>query len=285
MNAPAKLPVAQPFDELSRANFERLSRLINDHCGIQMPPSKRNMLETRLRRRARALGGLLLDEYCEYLFTEGNLTDEISHLTNAVTTNKTDFFREPAQFDALTAQILPEFAARSAGALRVWSAACSTGAEPYTLAMVLDSFAAQNPSLSYGLLATDIDTDVLDTARRGIFPRSMLDPVPPDLRNAYVMDSLDPQADSVRITPALRATIGFAQMNLMERVYPIGKPMDLIFCRNVLIYFNLTVQREVVSRLVDNLNPGGYLFLGHAEGAAGDDKRLSLLANTIYRRN
>ena len=285
MNAHAKLPVAQPFDELSRANFDRLSRLINDHCGIQMPPSKRNMLETRLRRRARALGSLLLDEYCDYLFADANLAGEMPHLTNAVTTNKTDFFREPVQFDVLTSQILPEFVGRSAGAVRVWSAACSTGAEPYTLAMVLDSFAAQNPSLSYGILATDIDTDVLETARRGIYPRAMVDPVPPELRSAYVMEPQDPQTDSVRISPALRATVGFAQLNLMETVYPVGKPMDLIFCRNVLIYFNLTMQRKVVSRLVDNLAPGGYLFLGHAEGAAGDDKRLRVVSNTIYRRS
>ena len=285
MNAYAKLPLAQPVDELSRANFDRLSRLINDHCGIQMPPSKRSMLETRLRRRARALGGLLLDAYCDYLFADGNRADEMPHLINAVTTNKTDFFREPAQFEVLTSQILPEFVARSAGSIRVWSAACSTGAEPYTLAMVLDTFAAQNPSLSYGILATDIDTDVLDTARRGLYSRAMVDPVPPELRSAYVMEPQDPQTDSVRISPALRASVGFAQLNLMDTVYPVGKPMDLIFCRNVLIYFNLTVQRKVVSRLVDNLAPGGYLFLGHAEGAAGDDKRLRVVSNTIYRRS
>jgi len=271
-------------DTLSQANFDRLAKLINDRCGIQMPSSKRVMLEGRLRRRARALGNLLLDDYCRHLFVDGNLAAEMSHLINAVTTNKTDFFREPIHFTVLSQQILPTYAARSGSSIRAWSAACSTGAEPYTLAMVLDAFATQHGGPGYGILATDIDTDVLETARRGIYPSELIDPVPPALRNAYVMESRDKQRGDVRISAPLRATIGFAQLNLMDSAYPVGKPMDLIFCRNVLIYFNKTVQRQVVSRLVDNLNPGGFLFLGHSEGAAGSDPRLELVTNTIYRR-
>lgn len=272
-------------DQLSPHNFDKLAKLISAHAGIQMPVSKRIMLEGRLRRRARALGNIPLDAYCRYLFGDGKIEAELPHLINAVTTNKTDFFREPIHFDALTRQILPEFTARSNQPIRVWSAGCSTGAEPYTLAMVLDAYATSQPGFRYGILATDIDTDVLETARRGIYPRDMVKPVPGGLRKAYVMEPRDKQRDAVRISPALRAAIGFAQLNLMDSAYPVGKPMDLIFCRNVLIYFNKIGQRQVVSRLVDNLNPGGCLFLGHSEGGAGNDPRLSLIANTIYRRN
>lgn len=272
-------------DSLSTHNFDKLAKLINTHSGIQMPVSKRIMLEGRLRRRARALGNIPLNAYCHYLFSEGKIEAELPHLINAVTTNKTDFFREPMHFDALTRQILPELAANSGQPARVWSAACSTGAEPYTLAMVLDAYATSHTGFRYSILATDIDTDVLETARRGIYPRDMVKPVPVALRSAYVMEPRDRQSADVRISPSLRAAIGFAQLNLMDSAYPVGKPMDLIFCRNVLIYFNKTTQRQVVSRLVDNLSPGGCLFLGHSEGGAGDDPRLSLVANTIYRRN
>lgn len=286
MNAQTPIAAANsPEDRLSPYNFERLAKLINTHSGIQMPASKRVMLEGRLRRRARAIGDVALDDYCQFLFGEGRINAELPHLINAVTTNKTDFFREPVHFETLSQQILPELAARSNQPVRAWSAACSTGEEPYTLAMVLDAFAAANPGFRYGILATDIDTDVLETARRGIYARDMVKPVPAALRQAYVMEPRDRQRDAVRISPALRSAIGFAPLNLMDSTYPVGNPMDLIFCRNVLIYFNKTSQRQVVSRLVDNLKPGGCLFLGHSEGGAAHDPRLSLISNTIYRRN
>jgi len=271
-------------DSLSTKNFDMLAGLINDTCGIQMPPSKRTMLEGRLRRRVRALGLACLDDYCGFIFDADNLGEEFTHFINAVTTNKTDFFREPQHFDYLVDKILPELAKRGSGPVRVWSAASSTGAEPYTLAMVLEAFAADHPRFRYGILATDIDTDVLADGRRGIYAAQMADPIPADLRSAFIMEPKDATADVVRIVPALRSVVGFAQLNLMDPAYPVGKPMDIIFCRNVLIYFDKPTQRKVVSRLVDSLAIGGYLFLGHSEGAAGQDPRLALITNTIYRR-
>lgn len=285
MNAP--LPKAlfdAASDTLSSGNFDRLTRLIDDSCGIQMPPSKRHMLEGRLRRRTRVLGIPTVDAYCRYIFDEDNCIEELPHLINAVTTNKTDFFREPIHFDVMAELLLPEFVKQHDRAIRVWSAGCSTGAEPYTLAMVLDHFALQHSGFSYGILATDIDTNVLETARMGIYPRDIVAPVPPDMHSAYIMEPRERDRDDIRIAPGLRSTVGFAQLNLMDRAYPVGQPMDLIFCRNVLIYFDKKVQREVVSRLVDNLVPGGCLFLGHSEGAASGDPRLRQLTNTIYRR-
>jgi chemotaxis protein methyltransferase CheR len=273
-----------PEHALSSQNFDRLARLIGERVGIQLPAAKRTMLEGRLRRRARTLGVARLDEYCQRVFDQATQADELPHLINAVTTNKTDFFREPAHFDTLAREILPQLAARGNRPIRAWSAACSTGAEPYTLAMVLDAYAKQHGGPKYGILATDIDSDVLATARRGIYARDLVEPVPQAMRTAYVMEPADPRRGEVRITPQLRAAVGFARLNLMDGAYPVGRPMDLIFCRNVLIYFNKATQRKVVARLVDVLAPGGWLFLGHSEGGAGDDDRLIGSAGTIYRR-
>lgn len=271
-------------EQLSRRNFTELSSYIFETAGIKMPESKKAMLEGRLRRRMRALSLPSLDAYCDYLFVEGALEEEGVHLLNAVTTNKTDFFREPAHFEYLSAVILPDFVRRGIGQVRAWSAACSTGPEPYTLAMVLDDFATQHGRLSYGILATDLDTDVLATAQAGIYPAEAVEPVPVALKR-YIGVSRDAQRAEVRIVPALRSAIGFARLNLMDEHYPVGDPMHLIFCRNVLIYFDKPTQRQVVTRLLKCLVPGGHLFLGHSETITGLDLPLVQVANTVFRRS
>ena len=280
-------PVAQSTgtDQMSRRNFTRLASYIYDYSGIKMPESKKTMLEGRLRRRLRATGTRTLDEYCDRIFTGDNLADEGLHLINAVTTNKTDFFREPNHFDYLRRVILPELDARGVRTIRAWSAACSTGPEPYTIAMVLDDHADANGGPSYGILATDLDTDVLATARAGIYPAELVEPVPTPLLRKYVMASRDPARRDVRMVPVLRSAIGFARLNLMDDSYPVGEAMHLIFCRNVLIYFDKPTQRKVVSQLVDCLQPGGYLFLGHSESITGHDLPLTQVANTVFRRS
>lgn len=272
-------------DLLSRHNFTRLARFIFDYSGIKMPESKKTMLEGRLRRRQRVTGARTLDEYCEQLFTGDTLAREGLHLINAVTTNKTDFFREPVHFDYLRETILPEFVTRGRSSIRAWSAACSTGPEPYTLAMVLDDFAENRGGPSYGILATDLDTEVLETARAGVYPAELVDPVPLPLLRNYVMVPHNPARREVRIVPALRSAVGFARLNLMDDRYPVGDPMDLIFCRNVLIYFDKQTQRKVLAQLVDCLASGGYLFLGHSETITGLELPLVQVANTVFRRS
>jgi chemotaxis protein methyltransferase CheR len=271
-------------DPLSQRNFTRLAAYIYEYSGIKMPESKKTMLEGRLRRRQRAVGAVTLDAYCDHLFTDDNLADEGWALINAVTTNKTDFFREPGHFDYLTGVILPDLAAKGVRSIRAWSAACSTGPEPYTMAMVLDDYAENSGGPAYGILATDLDTDVLETARTGIYPRELVEPVPERLQRKYVMTPRDRARRDVRMVPSLRSAIGFARLNLMDERYPVGEPMHLIFCRNVLIYFDKPTQREVVSRLVDCLRPGGHLFLGHSESISGHDLPLTQVANTVFRK-
>lgn len=271
-------------DALQRSDFDRIATYVYRECGIRLPPVKITMIEGRLRRRVRAHGHSSLGDYCGWLFDGDNLATEREHLLNAVTTNKTDFFREPKHFDYLVGTALPQMRDAGIDRLRVWSAACSTGAEPYTLAMLLDAFAQDRQGPDYGILATDLDSEVLRTARRGIYPAAMLDPVPAALRARYAMRANDPKRGEMRIAANLRAAIGFAQMNLMDERYPVGDPMDIIFCRNVLIYFDKPTQEKVVRRLTECLRPDGLLFLGHSESIAGFDLPLKPVANTVFAR-
>jgi chemotaxis protein methyltransferase CheR len=269
---------------ISERNFEKLSQLIQEHSGIGMPASKRVMLEGRLRRRLRSTGIASFDDYCEFLFNEGGLEQELVHLIDVVTTNKTDFFREPRHFDFLQATALPALAATRPGTLRVWSAACSTGAEPYSVAMMLEEFCEGRSDITYSIVATDLSTEVLRTARAGIYPEDVIAPVPTRMRSKYVMPAVASNRREVRIAPRLRSRIGFARLNLMGETYPVGKPMHLIFCRNVLIYFDRQTQGKVLQRLCQCLMPGGYLFIGHAESITGFDLPLKQAANTVFRR-
>ncbi|KTT74642.1 CheR family methyltransferase [Sphingomonas endophytica] len=282
MSAPARAPGGE--DVLARRDFDRIARYIYDEAGIRLPPAKMTMIEGRLRRRVRATRRASLNDYCAWLFDANHLVDEKEHLLNAVTTNKTDFFREPKHFDYLEDTALPMLRDEGYKRLRVWSAACSTGAEPYTLAMVLDNFARERGGPDFGILATDLDTEVLATARRGVYASAMVEPVPAKLRSRYVLRSRDRQRDDVRIVPELRSAVGFARMNLMDESYPVGDPMDIIFCRNVLIYFDKPTQQAVVRRLANCLRPGGLMFLGHSESIAGFDLPLTAVANTVFKR-
>jgi chemotaxis protein methyltransferase CheR len=269
---------------LTDRNFNRLSAVITAASGIKMPESKKTMLEGRLRRRLSTLELADLNAYCDYLFEGDDYEAELVHLINVATTNKTDFFREPAHFEFMTRTALPAMAQEGRRQIKLWSAAASVGAEAYTLAMVMEEFrrAARGPD--YSILATDICTDVLKQAAAGRFPAAMIDPVPLDLRRRYLLQSRNPAVDEVRMTPALRNKISFARLNLMDNAYPVGSDMDFIFCRNILIYFDKPTQERVLSRLCDHLRPGGFLVLGHSESAVGVDLPVSAVVNTIFEK-
>ncbi|TCL69754.1 protein-glutamate O-methyltransferase CheR [Rhizobium sp. BK251] len=271
-------------DRISKRNFDRLAAFIYDYSGIKMPPTKLTMLEGRLRRRLRATSIPSFDAYCNFLFNEDGLEQEVVHLIDAVTTNKTDFFREAKHFDFMRETALPHLVETGHRRLRAWSAACSTGAEPYTMAMVLEEFVEERSDVQYSILATDLSTDVLQAARRGIYADDLVAPVPVDLRHKYVMAAKQHGRRDVRISPRLRSRIGFARLNLMDDRYPVGDAMHLIFCRNVLIYFDKPTQANVLSRLCDCLLPGGFIFIGHSESITGFDLPLKQVSNTVFRR-
>jgi chemotaxis protein methyltransferase CheR len=271
-------------DRISSRNFEKLARFIYEYSGIKMPSTKLTMLEGRLRRRLRATNIRSFDDYCDFLFDHGGMEQEVVHLIDAVTTNKTDFFREAKHFDYLQSTALPALVRGGCRRLRAWSAACSTGAEPYTMAMVLEEFCQDRSDIDYAILATDLSTDVLQSARRGIYPEDIVAPVPSDLRHKYVMTAKASGRREVRISPRLRSKIGFGRMNLMDKKYPVGDPMQIIFCRNVLIYFDKPTQADVLSRLCECLAVGGYMFIGHSESISGFDLPLKQVSNTVFQR-
>lgn len=271
------------LDQLSGKNFRRLAEFIHGYSGIKMPASKRTMLEGRLRRRMRATRIDSLNGYCRFLFEAGGMDTEIIHLIDAVTTNKTEFFREPAHFRFLASTALPDLARSGRREIKAWSSACSTGAEPYTLAMVLEE-SRRTTRQDYSILCTDLCTEVLGQAIAGVFHDQMIQPVEMELRRRYVMRARDPRRSEVRIVPELRSHLTFARLNLMDDQYPVDRDMDLIFCRNILIYFDKPTQAAVLSRLCSHLRPGGYLFLGHSESIVGLDLPVTQIANTVFQR-
>ena len=283
----AAMPNGGP-DHLSQRNFQRLASFIEDYSGIKMPPSKTTMIEGRLRRRLRATGIADLKQYCDYLFERDGLATEAIHLIDVMTTNKTEFFREPDHFRFLVEHAVPHLmsgARGGAGApLKVWSAACSIGAEPYTLAMVLADLGQQTAISRYGITATDISTEVLAAAVIGIYPEAMVEPVPPEFRRRYVLRSKDRSLRQVRIVPELRAAVRFARINLMEAPYQVDREMDIIFCRNILIYFDKATQQSVLQNLTDHLRVGGFLVLGHSETLSGFQLPLEPVGPTVFRR-
>jgi chemotaxis protein methyltransferase CheR len=276
------------FDRLRPRDFERLARFIQDYSGIKMPTSKMTMVEGRLRHRLRDGGFATFGDYCRYLFDEDGLDQETVPLIDAVTTNKTEFFREPKHFRLLDERVLPtllaEFGAGSSAPVKLWSTACSTGAEPYTLAMVLAEFARRVGAYHAMILATDICTEVLATAIAAIYPEAAIAPVPVALRQRYLLRGKDSSQAVVRVAPALRAMVRFGRLNLMTAPYRIDRDLDVIFCRNILIYFDRPTQEAVLRQLCEHLRAGGYLFLGHSETIAGHVLPLESVGATLFRR-
>ena len=244
------------------------------------------MLETRLRRRLQNLKFDSCTEYCDYLFGSGDKDRELVHLIDAVTTNKTDFFREPEHFEQLTGCALPDLDRRYGGTRRclVWSAGCSTGEEPYTLAMVLSEYAREHAGFRFQVLATDISTSVLTRASMGIFRSEVTRPIPPALRRKYLMRSRDPNSDAMRIVPELRASVEFRRLNLMSAGYGLPEPPEIIFCRNVIIYFNRATQIRLLEKLVAELVPGGYFFAGHSESLQNMGLPLVSIGPSSYKK-
>ena len=273
-----------PGETLTQANYKRLAEFVHAYSGIKMPPGKKTMLEGRIRKRVRACGRRDVNDYCRFLFEEGGVETELVDLIDVVTTNKTDFFREPSHFDFLAQEILPRLAEKGRRTVRAWSAAASMGMEAYTLAMVLEDFCAEHGGMDYAILGTDLCTEVLAQAVRGVYPAAMMEPVPAPMRQRYVMASRDPARREVRIAPQLRAKATFARLNLIDAQYPVAADMDLIFCRNILIYFDKPTQADVLRRLCSHLRPGGHLFLGHSESLMGVDLPVKAVASTVFQR-
>jgi len=272
-------------DSLSPRDLQRLCGLIYEQSGISLSPERKIMLEGRLKRRMTALNLASYREYCKYLFDGGHGGEEMIHLIDAVSTNKTDFFRENEHFDLLVAKVLPELTtgAGSARPLLIWSAGCSTGEEPYTLAIVLSEYERSHPGFRFRLLATDISTAVLAKAKRGVFTSEVVSPVAPELRRKYFMRSRDRESKLVRVVPELRELVEFRRLNLMEE-FGMSELADAIFCRNVIIYFDRPTQERLFCKFARQLVKGGYIFVGHSESLHQLDVPLAPVAPALYRK-
>jgi chemotaxis protein methyltransferase CheR len=270
---------------LSDRQFDAIARFVEGEVGIKLPPTKRLMVEGRLRKRVRALGLPTFDAYARHVFAGGG-AEEIVHLVDSVTTNKTDFFREPAHFDFLCGTAVPMLLGRQPDrTLKIWSAASSTGAEAFTIAMRLQDMVAAGARFRFSILGTDVSSEMIAQARAAIYPALMVGPVPPAMRQRYVMAARAADDARVRIVPELRRLVQFHRLNLMDPTYPFDRDVDVVFCRNVLIYFNRATQAAVIERLAGHLRPGGFLVLGHSESMAGSGvPGLRSFLPTIYQR-
>jgi len=278
--------MSTPNESLANADFNRLRSLIYEEAGINLGSEKKTMLEIRLRRRLHSLQHASCAEYCEYVFSPEGKKRELIHLIDAVTTNKTDFFREAGHFDYLASKALPDLAAiyGDRRTCLVWSAGCSTGEEPYTLAMVLSEYAGSHPGFQFKVLATDVSTTALDKARMGVFKSEVTGPVPPPLRRKFFMRSREPGSDLLRIIPEVRAAVEFRRLNFMDADLGLTETPEIIFCRNVIIYFDRPTQFRLLRKLTRLLAPGGYFFAGHSESLQGMDLPVTSAGTAVYRK-
>jgi chemotaxis protein methyltransferase CheR len=272
--------LAQREFEFSDADFQALSKIAYEHAGIMLPEAKKNLLYGRLSRRLRTLGLPSFEEYRQYL--KENSAEELQLFINALSTNHTKFFREQHHFEHFVSDVVAPFLAAhpTGGRLRIWSAGCSSGEEPHTIALILAAEIKDLAARDVRILATDIDTDVLRKAAQGIFSAEAVSAVPAKYRAP--LSKAD--GDNVAIDRKVCSLISFGHLNFMDDKWPMRGPFDAIFCRNVMIYFDGPTKTKLVDRFTDLLRVGSWLYIGHSESLLGSHPRLKLAGRTIYRR-
>jgi chemotaxis protein methyltransferase CheR len=270
---------------ITDSEFEAFRRLVHETTGISLGPHKRALVQARLGRRLRALGLQTFGAYHRYLLEHDPTGEERERFINAITTNKTEFFREAHHFRYLAERWAPGVVSRAARTgqrrVRLWSAACSTGEEPYTIAMTVREALGAGSGWDVRILASDVDTDALARAEAGVYTEDQTAAVPAVLRERYFERA---PGGGVRVRPALKELIAFRRINFQDDHWPIRTRFDAVFCRNVLIYFDRDGQRRILARLVDLLVDDGLLFLGHSESVLGLLAGVRHVGNTIYRK-
>jgi chemotaxis protein methyltransferase CheR len=272
---------------LSRPEFSWFQQRVYREVGIHFKDAKRTMLSARLARRLRALGLADFATYRDHLEHHDPNGAEFAEMVNAVTTNKTEFFREAHHFEFLRSELIPRVRERAGSTgrrrLRIWSSACSTGEEPYSIAMTLREHLGPLQGWDVKILASDIDTRVLATASEGVYQEDKLEALPDGLRARYFQRGKNGSMGLWRARPELRELIDFRRINLNEGTWPLGERFDAIFCRNVIIYFDRPTQIRLFERFAERLEPDGFLFLGHSESLIGVSERFELVRQTVHR--
>ncbi|MEY2633112.1 MAG: hypothetical protein RIR00_1766 [Pseudomonadota bacterium] len=262
--------------DFTTADFERVRKMIYEHAGISLSPIKQDMVYSRLARRLRATGMRTFSEYLGSL--ERGDDAEWERFVNSLTTNLTSFFREPHHFPVL-AEHLRKISNRRP--IRIWCSAASTGEEPYSIAMtVLETFGTSKPPVS--IMASDLDTNVLATAQKGVYPIERLDKLEPERVKRFFLRGTGSQAGMVCVRPELRDLISFTRINLLEQGWPVKGPLDVIFCRNVMIYFDKPTQHKILSRFAPLMQTDGLMFAGHSESFLHAADLFRSLGKTVY---
>jgi chemotaxis protein methyltransferase CheR len=269
---------------LSDKEFKQLSNFIQSNYGIKMPPAKKIVLQGRLHKRLKELQISDFKTYVDFVFSK-NGENEIVHMMDVVSTNKTDFYREPIHFEFLEKELLPTlFQMHGRGSIKLWSAGCSSGEEPYTLAIVLQEFKEKNPGFDFQILATDISTQVLQQGANAVYKEEKINIVPNNLKKKYFLRSKDHANPQVRIVKSLRDKVSFQRLNFMDQTYHINDAFDIIFCRNALIYFERDNQETVINKLAGKLKPDGFFFLGHSESITNMNVPFKSVKPTIFKK-
>lgn len=273
------------YQQLTDAQFLKFSSLVYEKTGISLKPEKKELLNARLGKRLRITGIPSFQQYYDHVMGDAS-GEELVHLIDSVSTNFTSFFRENAHFDILTSSVLPDFVREGRGKnkeLLFWSSACSSGEEPYTMAMVVEDFVRLHPGLRYRIMATDISTRILAQARKGVYSDDRIAKVPGPFLKRYFQKGVGSAAGYARIKEQIRGMVHFDHFNLMGE-FPWCGSIDVIFCRNVMIYFNRETQQELVNKFHRALAPGGYLFIGHSESITGLQHPFIQVEATAYRK-
>ncbi|MBF0562166.1 MAG: protein-glutamate O-methyltransferase CheR [Alphaproteobacteria bacterium] len=269
---------------LGDTDVQFIADLIHSETGVRLNHTKKTMIQARLIRRMQTLRLSSLDEYVSYLRHSPDGVTERSALVDILTTHKTDFFRERHHFDYLLETALPSLhQPRYHGGWRLWSAGCSTGEEAWTLAMVLANYFGEEANWRFRILATDISEMVVDRAMKAVYPRSVVETIPFEYRR-FVMHGRGRQAGNIRVVPELRKMVTFNRESLLDPASGGNEPFEIIFCRNVVIYFDRDATALLVKRLVRRLVPGGYLFIGHSETLDSNSVGLQPVAPTVFRK-
>lgn len=269
--------------KFTNGDFEKIRSFVKSQTGINLSDAKKNLVYGRLARRLREINMSSFSEYLQYVTSDNEA--ELINFINAITTNLTSFFREKHHFDFLRKEAIPKLMKdnQHTRRLRVWSAGCSTGEEPYSLAMTLKNTMQDIASWDARILATDLDTNVLAHGKAGVYDESRVEGLPDAIKRKWFRRGRGDQSGSVLVAPELKELIAFRQLNLMKP-WPMKGPFDFIFCRNVVIYFDKPTQKVLFDRYAEMLRPDGYIFLGHSESMFKVSDRFKLIGNTIYQR-
>ncbi len=260
-------------NKLTDKDFKQIAEFVQTNYGIKMPPVKKAMVQNRLYRRLRACKISTFDQYVKYVFSEKGKS-ELNEMINAITTNKTDFYREKEHFDILQ-NLLKDYKE-----VKIWSAACSSGEEVYTIALTMEKL-----KVKYFIYGSDLSDNVLKKAEEGIYNEKLVEFVPYDLLNKYFVKIEKDNRTYYKVKEIIKDKVKFLKINLLDKRYPLDKNFDVIFLRNVLIYFDRNTQEKVLRHVLEHLKTGGYLFLGHSEAIFDMDLPIYRINKAVYQKN